>query len=188
MKYLKTEECWKDVVGYEGFYKVSNMGRVKTFGRMCSANKGGERHVPEVLKVLSKNARGYPIVSLSMLGKQKTPTLHRLVAMAFIPNPHNKPQVNHIDGDKQNNHVSNLEWNTHQENITHAYKNGLRDNKGENNSNCRLSDETIAELRQMKIDNPNMTTYQVAKKFGLSQTYTWHLLNGSKRTKLTTQP
>lgn len=93
------KEIWKDILGYEGLYQVSNFGRVK------SLKFGKER----ILK-LTKDKDGYLIVNLYKNNKSKTFKVHRLVAEAFIPNPDNLPQVNHKDEDKSNNIVSNLEW------------------------------------------------------------------------------
>jgi len=76
----------------------------------------------------AKNKKGYPIVYLRKNGKSHVLTVHRLVATAFIPNPDNKPQVNHIDGNKTNNYVDNLEWCTNSENMDHAIRMGLFEN------------------------------------------------------------
>lgn len=109
------EEVWKDVVGYEGIYKISNHGRLKSFHH----NKSGR------VMANRQNRRGYLIIDLSKNGVVHTTTLHRLVANAFIPNPENKPEVNHIDTNKANNCVDNLEWVTSKENMEHAALNGL---------------------------------------------------------------
>jgi hypothetical protein len=126
------EEIWKNIDfidGFEGLYQVSNLGRVKSLGRVViypnscynKSNEGVYR--PE--RILKHKIKGYAGITLSN-GKNKICTnIHRLVALAFIPNPNNKPCVNHIDGTKQNNCVSNLEWVTWAENIQHAYDNGL---------------------------------------------------------------
>ena len=111
------EEIWKDIFGYEGFYKVSNLGRVK---RLVDwrGNDYNARYVPHpkiVLPYLDRN--GYERICLSMQGKDKHYRIHQLVAKAFIPNPNNYPQINHIDEDKTNNRVDNLEW------CTQAYNN-----------------------------------------------------------------
>lgn len=104
-------EIWKDIKGYEGLYQVS------TFGRVRSANK---------LLHLNTNTYGYKHVTLSRGKSQKTMVVHRLVATAFIENPLGLPQINHKDGNKNNNTVSNLEWTTQKDNNHHAIKTNLR--------------------------------------------------------------
>lgn len=108
------EEEWRPVKGYEGLYEVSNMGRVK------SLHYGKSR----ILKQIT-NTNGYMAVDLHKDGTRSPKRVHRLVATAFIPNPHNKPEVNHKDGNKKNNTVDNLEWCTSSYNTKHAYRNGL---------------------------------------------------------------
>ena len=103
------EEIWKDIEGYEGLYQVSNMGRVKSVERMKWSGKCYYKAPERILKP-RKNGGGYLVVMLSKNGKVKTCRVHRLVATAFIPNPNNLPQINHIDENKGNNHMENLEW------------------------------------------------------------------------------
>lgn len=112
------DEIWKDVVGYEGRYQVSNLGKIAS-----------SRH--ELNQ--ATNNRGYKTVSLYKNGKTQRKTVHRLVADAFIPNPFNFPQINHIDENKENNSVSNLEWCTpsvnnlkYHQNHPNEKKNGKR--------------------------------------------------------------
>ena len=121
-------EIWKPIKGYEWIYEVSNLGRVKRLETLVK-NKNGYRLVKE--KILNIPSYIYQTVFLSN-GKVKQHYVHRLVATAFIENPLNKEQVNHKDGNKLNNNVSNLEWVTKAENQIHAIENGLIDLFGRN--------------------------------------------------------
>lgn len=111
-------EKWRAIEGYEGLYQVSNHGNVRSLNY---------RQTGKVKNLLpQKDKKGYLTVGLCRYGGMKWGKIHRLVASAFIPNPENKPQVNHINGDKADNRVENLEWVTDSENLTHAYKTGLK--------------------------------------------------------------
>ena len=110
-------EEWRDIEGYEGLYQVSSLGNVRSQRRKTT--KGG------LLKI-AKNPCGYSFVNLCKNGKASLKRIHRLVAEAFVPNPNGYSDVNHIDGNKENNKASNLEWVTRSANINHAYKTGLR--------------------------------------------------------------
>ena len=118
------QEIWKDIVDYENLYQVSNLGRVRSLDRIIVDSRNVRKFKGVDLKKHKKKS-GYLTVQL----KHKDFQIHRLVAKAFIPNPDGKPQVNHKDGDKQNNRVDNLEWCTCEENINHAYKSGLKNGK-----------------------------------------------------------
>ena len=108
---LNMEE-WKDVPGYEGIYKISNEGRVKR----CA----GSLYTKTDRFIKGDLNRGYWRVQLKDKQRTERQTIHRLVALAFCPNPESKPHVNHIDGNKLNNHASNLEWVTSGENKRHS--------------------------------------------------------------------
>ena len=103
------EEIWKDVLGYEGLYEVSNLGNIR------SLNYNRKGYVQNLLQ--HKNNTGYLTVMLTLHGKQKRLLVHRLVAEAFIPNPHGLPCVNHLDESFTNNRANNLEWCTQRYNL-----------------------------------------------------------------------
>ena len=122
---MSNEEIWKDIDGYEGYYQVSNMGRVRSVDRVVEHPTNGARVLNGKLRKLKLHRSGYHHLGLTKDGETKYRLVHRLAAQAFIPNPESKPQVNHIDGVKTNNNVSNLEWATHKENTVHAVENKL---------------------------------------------------------------
>ena len=129
-------ECWAPASDYEGFYEVSTLGRIRR-------TESGR------LRTLSlAQGRKYINVCLSGGGQAATPDVHRLVAQAFVPNPENKPMVNHIDGDKMNNRASNLEWSTQVENSVHAVDLGLI-KSGTRAYNSRLNDDAVKEMRRL---------------------------------------
>ncbi len=116
---------WSDVVGHRNQYEVSSCGRIRSKDR--AGINGRKLKAREIKQRVTRD--GYYTVSLGATQvEQKQCVVHRLVAIAFIPNPENKPQVNHKDGDKLNNSVDNLEWCTASENMIHAHKTGLQVN------------------------------------------------------------
>lgn len=115
-------EEWKNVIGYEGLYEVSNTGQVRSLDRYVKYSNGRiHLHKGKVLSS-GKDKYGYLAVCLSCNGKQKIIKIHRLVAEAFIPNPNNLPQVNHKDEVKTNNRVDNLEWCDHKYNVNYGHR------------------------------------------------------------------
>jgi hypothetical protein len=130
-------EKWKDIVGYENKYQVSN------FGRLRNANG--------IMKPMTAT-NGYLVACLWKNNKQKKFVLHKLVAQAFLENPNNYKEVNHIDGNKNNNRVENLEWCDRSINLTHAYKTGLKQKKfGKDNHNSKRVKQTNILTGEIKV-------------------------------------
>ena len=128
-------ERWKDIKGYEGIYQVSDLGRVKRIGRYKNQS-GAEWESGKILSP-ANNQKGYYFVNLSQNNKTAQKYIHRLVAEAFVPNPKNKPTVNHINCDRSDNRAENLEWATYRENNNYAIK--MMRSAGKNKRNNKLS-------------------------------------------------
>lgn len=162
---------WKDIIGYEGLYQISDKGELRSLDReevVRRKSKEFTRLRKGKIFNPSEDKDGYIVTSLCKNGKMYNVRLHRLVAESFIPNPMNKLHVNHIDGDKRNNSISNLEWNTPEENIAHAVKTNLRNDKGINNNNAKLSLEDIEYIRNNYIPrHKEFGAKPLGEKFGV---------------------
>lgn len=122
---LISQETWRPVKGYESFYEVSDLGRVRSLSRTIVKKNGVKQNKVGKLLKPCKSGNGYYYVVLTKNSHSKSKRIHILVAKAFIPNPENYQQVNHLDGDKSNNKLSNLEWCTPHQNQYHAVTTGL---------------------------------------------------------------
>lgn len=157
-------EIWKNLPEYEGLYQVSNKGRVKslhTMKGMCPIKSG---HI----KKPTKSKFGYLRTGLHKDHKVKVIHIHRLIMMAFVgPVPEGK-NVNHIDGNKENNHLENLEYVTKSENILHAYNTGLkRGMKGENNHRSKLTYDEVLLIRTL-YGMYDLTRAEIARQMEVS--------------------
>lgn len=115
-------EIWKPIMGTFGQYEISNLGRIKKLFVL----RNNTKHYCKADKVYrGSNSRGYKVINMKFRGEMTPKLVHRLIAIAFIPNPHRRPCINHIDGKKDNNRIINLEWCTRRQNILHAQRMGL---------------------------------------------------------------
>jgi hypothetical protein len=142
----------RPVVGYEGLYTITRSGQIYSASREGFGKPGEAGDPSRRMKTTSLNNMGYWRTILWKAGKMRNHLVHRLVAQAFIPNPEGKAEVNHIDSDPANCHVSNLEWTTHRENMEHASKAGrLRGSRGPVGSahpRAKLSEDKVRDARR----------------------------------------
>ena len=147
-------EYFANLKGYENLYIISNYGEIKSVDKEVKNRNGCRKIKGKILKP-KIDKYGYFRIGLTKNNKQKFYQVHRLVAETFIPNPNNYPIINHKDGDKQNNHISNLEWCTYSYNSQHAYNNGLKlgksaEHKGGKNPKSRLNEQEVLTILQDK--------------------------------------
>lgn len=164
-------EVFEDLKGYENNYQISDQGRVFTKRRLV-----GNRilYGRELIPFLTQD--GYLRVKLCKDGKEKDITIHRLVAMQFVDNPNNLPQVNHKDGNKLNNCVSNLEWCTKEANGLHAKLNGLMQH-GADRPSSKLTESDVIEMYKMK---GVLRAAEVAERYGISKNTVYVIWRGKK--------
>jgi hypothetical protein len=180
---MEKSEIWKPIEGFSCNYQISNLGRVK---RVKETKDG----IKEYLLTPNSSNR-YINIGLFKDSKQKNCKLHRLIAIAFIPNPSNKPQVNHINGDKYDNRIENLEWCTCKENVRHSWDTGLRfftetqkkSNtlrlKGKKGKDSFCSKSIVSECGKYNFYSQK----EAAIFFGVSDSYMSSMLNGKKINK-----
>lgn len=164
---------WADIPGYEGLYKVSDGGDVYSLPRMIIRKAFGSKFINGRYLAKSVCGKGYRYVSLNKDGRRKNHYVHRLVAESFIDNPNKYPQVNHINGDKDDNRVSNLEWVTCAENIQHSFDIGLRLNYQKRLR--KLSNEEVVAIRNAR-EVERKTIESIAKRYGVSNATIIHIV------------
>lgn len=167
-----TTEEWRDVPGWEERYEVSSWGLVRAKAYLKHSRNA---HGPYAYMTKSKPIKltlnvesGYVQFDMQRDGERSLGLVHRLVAKAFIPNPNDKPEVNHKDGDKTNNVQTNLEWATTQENILHAHRLGLSSNVGSKHPRAKLDEAAAVEIR--RLYEAGVSTITLAEMFGVKRT------------------
>ena len=162
------KEEWKDIDGYDGVYQVSNCGRTRSF----KWNK---------YRILKKtcDTKGYIINGFYLSGKRKIFRVHRLVGMSFIPNPKNYETINHLNLNKADNRVENLEWCSHMQNVQHAIMSGVHPvciPRGSKNAMSKLDKKTILIIRSL-YKNKKYTQKEIAKKFKVHPETIYRIVN-----------
>lgn len=163
---------WKDIKNFEGLYQISDTGEVKSVKRL-KQNNNGYQEVKDRLRVLTPDKDGYLRVCLSKHGKHYLKTVHRLVAEAFIPNPDNLPIINHMDEDKQNNSVDNLEWCTVQYNT--RYGSGME-------KTAMAQGKPVIQIKDGIPINEYYSTGKASRETGVPQANIYKACAGERRT------
>jgi hypothetical protein len=165
-------EVWKDVIGYEGLYQISNFGRVKSFPKWM-----GSYYSKEKILTPKVDKDGYENVGLCHPNnKRKYLRINRLVASAFIENPNNLPQVNHNDGNKKNNFADNLEWASAQENVQHAWDIGLKEK-----ARTKASEFHGHRCKLINIETKNEINFNSHRQLSFYLGYNRHWLSSAIR-------
>lgn len=172
------KEIWKDIKRYKGLYQISNLGRVKVLQRtVCVKGKKPFVKSEEILNgYIEKN--GYLVFALYKNKVRKIFKAHRLIAIHFIPNPDKKKDINHINGNKKDNTISNLEWCTCAENARHAFDTGLRINpKGMSHGGAKLTDEKVIEIVK-KYKTGAISYRKLGAEYGISYAVVFNIFKG----------
>lgn len=155
-------EIWKDIIGYSNDYQISTLGNIRNkFGKIMKQR-------------INKHRSNYKLIRF--YGAAPFLKVHRLVAKTFIPNPLNKPQVNHINGIKSDNRIENLEWVTAKENTIHMYKTGL---SGGKTYKSKLTDENVFEIKELL--KKGLLQKEIALKFNVSDSTISHIKKGIRK-------
>lgn len=170
-------EEWKPIEGYDGWYEVSNYGRVRSWHKWGRGK--GRSDKPRLLSI-SKKSDGYLKTSLNDRNSNRhTYVIHRLVAESFVPNLEEKLEINHKDGIKTNNFYLNLEWCTRKENINHAIESGLINIRGEKCGKAKLSKEDVLEIKDL-YDTGDYYQREIGEMYGIDPTQVSRIISGKR--------
>lgn len=174
-------EIWVDVKGYESFYQVSNMGNVRSKDRTVACSRLGTKNLRGRPLKATVDGVGYCKVTLQDQGRNVVWKVHRLVAEHFIDKVGGKVIINHIDNDRTNNRVGNLEWCTPKENTAHMHSQGRNYSaSGEANPACKLTASQVEEIKSLK---GKLSQAKIGLMFGVSSSQVGRIHNGTRRNK-----
>lgn len=176
MEKERIHERWKGIPGYEGYYQVSTHGRIRSLDRYVGYRNDKQRFSRGKILEPGKDKDGYFGVILSKENSKKGKRVHRLVLTAFDRPPKPGEQCNHKDGNKQNNHIENLEWCTVKQNIWHKENILGKHNRGEKNGGVELTEQKVKEIRVLL--EKGWTQRRIAKKFGVCKSTIGYIYSG----------
>ena len=177
------KEIWVSVLGYEGLYEVSNTGKIKSLRRYNPDSGKHGMWYKERIMAINLDKDGYQVVHLSKDGRCKLCKVHRLVLSSF-DRQYCDLQVNHVDGNKENNNLKNLEWVTISENIKHAYKTGLKSQLGSKNNQSKLIEEEVLEIIEL-FKTTDLNNREIGDRYSVNDETIRNIRKGRTWTHLT---
>jgi hypothetical protein len=166
------EELWKPIKGFEQFYEASNLGRIKSIGRIVHQTHM-DKYKKERMMTPYLNPKKYLCTKLyDGFDNSKSFTIHKIIALTFLENPNNYIEVNHVDGNKVNNRVDNIEWCSRSHNVRETYRLGLKDPSkymGSGNKTSKLTEEQVLSIRE-EYKNKSLNQRQLAIKYNVGNT------------------
>lgn len=174
------KETWKDIVGFEGLYQISNMGRVKVLEKKLKTRNGFAIRREKIMKPVKKD-NNYLFVRLTNKeGLKKCLYVHRLVAIHFIPNPENKPDVNHKRSNKSDNRFFRLEWCTKSENLIHSFKQGTHiPTRGTISTMAKLNETKVLQIKET-YSQGGTSIRKLADQYGVHHSVIDGILKGKR--------
>ena len=165
-------EIWRDVIGWEGLYEVSSLGNVRSKTRLGTTNLGVREYGGFNVKALEKKSTGYLCVNLTSRGRRSQESVHRLVLQAFVGLPSSTYEACHNDGDRKNNRVENLRWDSRKNNHADKKKHGTWQ-VGSNNGSAKINESQALEIKHSKS-----SVSVTAKKYGIGESQVVRIRNG----------